>query len=132
MKKEFNIEVHNAFGMEMTKLFNRSKIELNIHAEGYLDTETRIFESLGCGAFVISEKLSNENPFIAGKHYIEINNVEHMKSEIKYYLNNSIKRKNIALSGYKEATQNHSYKKRAKQCIDTFSRYAKQSILLTF
>ena len=132
LKKEFNIEVHNAYGIKMTELFNRAKIVLNIHAEDYLDTETRIFEALGCGAFVISEELSSENPFISGKDYIEVNSLEQMKNKIKYYLTNSIERNNIALSGYKEAIENHSYKNRAKQFINYFNRYAKQSISPTF
>ena len=116
----------------MTELFNRAKIVLNIHAENYLDTETRIFEALGCGAFVISEELSSENPFIPGKHYIEVNNLEQMKNKIKHYLANSVERNNIALSGYNEATENHSYNNRAKQFINSFNRHAKQSISPAF
>ncbi len=120
--KSFNIAVVHALGEDMVSLFNRSKIVLNIHSYGwYLDTETRIFEALGCGAFVITEKLSEENPFISGKHLIEVENIEEMKEKISYYLLHDQKRETIAQHGYTEALANHTYNKRAQYMAEIFS-----------
>ena len=132
LQTEFNIRICKAFGKEMSNLFNRSKIVLNIHAEEFLDTETRIYESLGCGAFVISEKLSSENPFIPNMHYIEVNNIDEMKNQINYYLDNPIERENIAQNGYKEAKSKHSYQKRAEQLVNKFNQHVTVSSQKTF
>ena len=132
LQTEFNIRICKAFGKEMSNLFNRSKIVLNIHAEEFLDTETRIYESLGCGAFVISEKLSSENPFIPNMHYIEVNNIDEMKNQINYYLDNPIERENIAQNGYKEAKSKHSYQKRAEQLVNKFNQHVTVSSQETF
>ena len=120
LKTHFNIKICSVFGEEMSKLFNRSKIVLNIHSEKFLDTETRIYEALGCGSFLISEKLSGENPFIAGKHYIEVNDLKMMKDQIKYYLENQTEREEIALNGYHEAINKHTYYFRAKEFAKKF------------
>ena len=121
LQSKFNIKISQAYGKKMVQLFNRAKIVLNIHAEEFLDTETRIYEALGCGSFLISEKLSTENPFIAGKHYIEVNNLKMMKEQIKYYLDNQIEREEIALNGYHAAIKKHTYHVRAKEFLNFFS-----------
>jgi spore maturation protein CgeB len=120
LQSEFNIKICQAYGEKMVQLFNRAKIVLNIHAEEFLDTETRIYEALGCGSFLISEKLSGENPFIAGKHYIEVNDLKMMKDQIKYYLENQTEREEIALNGYHEAINKHTYYVRAKEFTKKF------------
>lgn len=117
LKSKFNIiESQSAYGMDMNLLLNKAKVVLNIHAEEFLDTETRVFETLGSGAFLISETLASENPFIAGKHYVEaeIGNVEAMIKKIEYYLAHEEERNKIALEGHEEAVKNHTYEKRAE------------------
>jgi len=126
LQSEFNIKISQVYGEKMVQLFNRAKIVLNIHAEEFLDTETRIYEALGCGSFLISEKLSRENPFIAGKHYIEVNDLKMMKNQINYYLENQSEREEIALNGYNEAIKKHSYHVRAKE----FSKIFKEQPLI--
>ncbi len=125
LKRYFNIVEANAFGPEMTNLFNRAKIILNIHAEVFTDTETRIFEALGCGAFLLSEKLSEDNPFAPGVHLVEVNNLYQMAEKIDYYLRNGEERKAIACRGYEEALSKHTYTHRAKEIANLFSTYIK-------
>ena len=132
LRKKYNLKVYSAFGEEMVRLFNRAKIVLNIHAEEFLDTETRIFEALGCGAFVISEKLSSENPFISGEHYIEVSNLKTMDEKIDFFLNHESERKKIALEGHKEALKKHTYIVRAEQFINTFQKYKLQKNSTSF
>ena len=123
LSKHFNLEVYNVFGDEMINLFNRAKIVLNIHAENSLDTETRVFEALGCGAFLISEKLSKENPFIPNEHYIETNSLKEMIEKITFFLKNKKNRDYVADKGYKEAISKHTYTKRAEEFITIFKHY---------
>ncbi|WP_406542228.1 glycosyltransferase [Clostridium ljungdahlii] len=125
LEKKFNIVYTQAFGEEMTKYFNRAKIVLNLHTFENLDTETRVFEALGCGAFLISEKLSTENPFISGKDYVEVEtgDVEAIDKAIEYYLRNSKERNQIAESGYNEALKHHTYTERAKYITEVMEKY---------
>lgn len=128
LKKYFNIVEQNVYGQEMTKLFNRSKIVLNIHAEDYLDTETRIFEALGCGSFVLTERLSSESPFSSGIHLVEVDNIDEMVEKIDYYLKNDDIREAIASQGYAEAISNHTYTIRAEEITSYFQKHLRQYV----
>ncbi|MBI0582576.1 MAG: glycosyltransferase family 1 protein [Methanomassiliicoccales archaeon] len=110
-------------GEEMTDVVNRSKILLNIHAEEFLDTETRIYEGLGWGAFILSEKLSEDDPFVPGQHFAEIQNVEEMSKAIDYYLKNEAEREMIASQGHQEAMSKHTYDHRAVEIIEAMKPY---------
>lgn len=127
LKRLFPIEIRKAYGKEMVHLFNRSKIVLNIHASKELDTETRVFEALGCGAFILSEPLSKENPFIPNVHYAE-SSIEDFPAVISYYLDNEKDRLKIAESGSKEAWEKHSYQKRAEQIASVMYKFLNTKI----
>lgn len=129
LKKRHTIVEASAYGAELTALFNRAKIVLNIHAEEYPDTETRVFEALGCGAFLLSEKLSEDSPFSAGVHLAEIDDLTQMEEEIGYYLSNGDERERIAACGHEEALAKQTYSKRAEEIAGVFSRYLKPSAM---
>lgn len=129
LKEEYTIVAGNAYGRDMTELINRAKIVLNVHAEEYLDTETRVFEVLGCGSFLLSEKLSAENPFIPNIHYSECRDIADMLNKIGYYLSHETEREQIALAGHIEAIEKHYYRKRAKEIADVFAKYIKKNNL---
>lgn len=117
LKRKNNITIcSNIFGEDFVRKVNRAKIVINIHASKQLDTETRIFEVLGCGSFLLTEPLSEENPFISGQHYIEAD-IEDFTDQINRYLHDDEKRENIARQGYIEAISKHSYIQRTKNEI---------------
>ncbi|MDR2920963.1 MAG: glycosyltransferase [Tannerella sp.] len=120
--------VNGVYGEDMVKMVNRSRIILNIHSEEFLDTETRLFEVLGCRGFLLSEKLSEDNPFINNKHLVECIDLSDMISKIRYYLNHENEVKKIAEQGYVEAINKHTYKKRAEYLTDFFSKYENKNI----
>lgn len=113
LRTRFPVEVMSVFGDELAQTFNRTKIVLNLHAEEYLDTETRIFEALGCGAFVLTERLSAESPFVSGKHLVEVANLDELEERIAYYLAHEHERQLIAVEGREEVVRCHSYHERA-------------------
>jgi hypothetical protein len=123
LKKRHGIVETKAFGRDMTSLFNRAKIILNIHAEDYPDTETRVFEALGCGAFLLTEKLADNNPFVSGEHLVEVNDLDAMNDAIDYYLEHEVERDIIARRGHENAICNHTYIHRAVQITSLFSLY---------
>jgi glycosyltransferase involved in cell wall biosynthesis len=117
------VHVDNAFGEAFVRLLNRAKIVLNIHGEDFLDTETRVFEALGSGAFLLSERLSSENPF-SSTDLVQFDNVNDAVEKIHYYLRNDDEREEIARAGYAAALAGHTYKHRARQILDVFSGLA--------
>ena len=106
----------NVYGEDFVRAVNEAKIVINIHASKNKDTETRVFEVLGCGTFLVSEELSEENPFIPGRHYIEAN-IKDFPKIISYYLEHEDERKVIEDAGYREAQAKHSYHARTKNNI---------------
>jgi spore maturation protein CgeB len=100
---------------------------LNIHAEEYLDVETRVFEVLGSGGFLITEKLAQENPFKDGVHLIETENIEEMSKKIRWYLSHDQERNEISDHGYKEAVRSHTYDSRALFVTDIVKKYTKST-----
>ena len=120
LSKHFRIEVRRAFGREACDLFNQAKIVLNIHADSFLDTETRVYEVLASGSLLISEALSEENPFRPGVHYVEAASAEDLESAVAYYLNNPAERIGIAQAGYREVIAGHTFDCRAEQLDGLF------------
>lgn len=106
----------NIFGEECVRAINQAKIVLNIHSSKNKDTETRIYEVMGCGSFLLTEPLAEENPFVQGKHYVEAE-IEYFEEIIKYYLIHGEEREKIAMEGYCEAVNRHSYKMRTRNDI---------------
>jgi hypothetical protein len=129
LNKEFKIVETKAYGREMVELFNRSKIVLNIHAADYLDTETRVFEVLGSGAFLLTERLSAESPFTKGIHLVEVDSQHDLPAAITHYLSHNEERERIANQGYQEAQSGHTYRKRAEQITMTMKRYLEPTML---
>lgn len=115
-----NVSITSGFGESLVLLLNRAKIVLNIHGDDYLDTETRVFEALGCGAFLLTERLSAENPF-SSLELVQFDDLEEAVQKIEYYLRNEDERAQIARAGYVAAISGHTYVHRARQLIEVFS-----------
>jgi len=126
VQSHFNLVVASAFGEELVNLYNRAKIVLNIHAEDLLDTETRVFEALGCGAFLLTERLSQENPF-SGSKLVEFNTVEDLCEKVQYYLTHEDERDEIAKRGHVAALRNHTYTRRGQEIVNTISSYLREN-----
>ncbi len=117
------IRVEKAFAEDMVKIVNRAKIILNIHAENFLDTETRVYEVLACKGFLITEQLSSESPFINGKHLVACESVENIAAQIRYFLDNATERQKIAEEGYQHVQKSHSYSNQARLIKDKIKRF---------
>jgi Glycosyl transferases group 1 len=127
LNKSFLVTTHTSFGQDMVESINRAKIILNIHGTDLLDTETRVYETLACKGFLLTESLSCENPFQNGIHLVEVKNISELKEKIAYYLNNDFDRERIAESGYQKVIHQHTFQERAKQLINTIEPYLSRS-----
>jgi len=115
LSKMFNVVVCQAFAEDAVRLFNRAKIILNLHGTDFLDTETRVFEILGTGGFLITELLSSESPFESGTHLVEVQGYDALVESIMFYLGNEEAREAIATTGWEAVIQNHTYQQRARE-----------------
>lgn len=120
----FNCLVTKTFGEEMVRLFNRAKIILNIHAEDFPDIETRVFEALGCGSFLLTEQLSSENPF-SDRELVQFEDTEDLMKKIRYFLDHNEEREAIAERGHLAASKNHTYTHHAQQMVKVMSSLLK-------
>jgi hypothetical protein len=124
LRKSF--QVHSPEGFistgSMVSLMNRAKIVLNIHADQFLDTETRVFEALGCGAFLLTEKLSSESPFTE-EELVQFRNLDELHKKLGYYLEHDGERVRIARRGHETALREHTYSKRAQFMLRTMEQY---------
>jgi glycosyltransferase involved in cell wall biosynthesis len=118
------VTIKQVFAKDMVTVFNQSKIVLNIHGTDNLDTETRIFEALACGSFVVTEKLSSESPFVDKKHLVEARDVADLIRLTAYYLEHEAEREVIAQAGYQYVQQKYTYKERAREILSIARRYS--------
>jgi Glycosyl transferases group 1 len=123
LNKSFVVTTYAAFGQDMVKLINRAKIILNIHGTDLLDTETRVYETLACKGFLLTESLSRENPFQDDIHLVEAKDISELKEKIAYYLDNNSARERMAEAGYQEVIRQHTFQERTKQLIQTIEPY---------
>ncbi len=118
--REFNTMTVAAFGSQMVQLFNQAKIVLNIHADDFLTTESRVFEALGCGAFLLTEKLAADSPFSAGE-LVQFDSHTDLAEKIRYYLAHDEQREEIARCGRAAVLDGHTYAHRAQKIMDVAS-----------
>ena len=119
--------VSKIYGKEVCDLFNRSKIVLNIHADDFLDTETRVFEVIGSGGFLLTEKLSLDSPLKNMIHYVEFENIQELLWRINYYLNSNEYRSVVSTHGYLEST-NHTYDTRAMEIVQKLEEVVENKV----
>jgi hypothetical protein len=113
--ENFKVTEGRAFGSEMAELVRRAKVVVNLHAEEALDTETRVYEVLGSGGFLVTERLSEESPFRNGEHLVEAGTCNEVIECIGKYLEQPQERARIASAGREEVRRNHTYAERAKE-----------------
>jgi spore maturation protein CgeB len=120
LKKEVSVHVAKVWDPdELNLLFNESKIVLNIHSSVLLNTETRVGEVLGAGAFFLTEELSSPNLFQDGEHciYTRSDDISDMAAKVKYYLEHEEEREKIAKQGHDYVHIHHTLTNRIEEII---------------
>ncbi len=103
----------------MNRRFNQARIVLNIHAGEVLNTETRVCEVLGAGAFLLTEELSSPQLFQEGVHVAvwPQGRVDLLEEKVRYYLEHSAERQSIADAGHAYAHSHHTLRQRLTQLL---------------
>jgi len=111
---------------EANRLYNQSKINLNIHHfQSVRGSNTRTFEVLGAGGFLLVEPLDDlKAMFDDGKDLVFYHGIDDLKNKIDYYLVHDDERMQIAQSGYEKVCQEHTFKNR----LGTLMAYVSKTV----
>ena len=105
---------------EMPKIFNLSKINLNITMRPIqTGLSLRVYDVLGCGGFLITNYQS-EIPtlFEVDKDLVVYESLSDLKEKCSYYLTHDEERKIIASNGQKKIRDYHNVRMRIKTMIE--------------
>lgn len=84
---------------DYVKVLNQSRIVLNLHYTPLPNTEHRVIEAMACGAFVLSEPLSQPDLFEDGKEIVFFDR-QNVFDRVAFYLNHEDARERIAAAGH--------------------------------
>ena len=114
---------------EWSKIYSASKIVLASHYQDpqnrfpVYQASPRVFEALACGAFVISDDQRDVfSLFKNGEHLICFDHPGDLVEKIRYYLDHSVEREQIAQQGRREALNNHTYVHRIEKLFSIVSQ----------
>ncbi|MFO1513803.1 MAG: glycosyltransferase [Verrucomicrobiota bacterium] len=62
----------NCYGEERTALLNRTHILVNLHNYPWSPAWIRFLMAASCGTLVVSEPTEDNQPFVAGQHYVAV------------------------------------------------------------
>jgi spore maturation protein CgeB len=104
--------------LEMIKVFNQSKINLNLSetspVRGLNEVKARDVEVPGCGGFLITgapiEEISEY--YEVGEEVVHYESIPDLIHKIRYYLTHDDEREVIARAGYNKARTRHTYQDR--------------------
>ena len=116
LQRRFDVFVTKAFMDDMVRIYNASKIVLNLGI-GPTGIQQRVFEALGCGAFLITNEIPvHQRLFEDRKHLVYFND-RNIEDLIAYYLENETERQTIAEAGYMEALARHTFEHRLETLL---------------
>lgn len=122
LQKRFNVFVTRAFMDEMVKIFNQSKIVLNLGI-GSTGIQNRVFEALGCGSLLITNEIPSDSRLFTDRKHLVYFNENNIEGLIEYYLSHKEEREDIERAGYLEVYNKHTYEHRMQKILsDVFQQ----------
>ena len=107
--------------MEMPKIFNLSKINLNFTIKPIrTGLPLRIWDIMGCGGFVLTnyqEEIAEY--FEVGKEIEVFGSEEELAEKVRYYLEHEEERAAIARNGYMKVREYHTWVRRMESALAT-------------
>lgn len=114
-------------GEELVKIYNASKIVLDIHAlwntdiaktSGIFNVTPRLFEVPSCGGFLLANNIPQVfDLYEKDKEIVVYGDVEDLKTLIRYYLDHSEERARIAQAAYQKVHGRYTYRHRLEELI---------------
>lgn len=101
----------NVFLDDKARLTSSMKIMVNVSLNN--DINFRVFETLACGAMLITDKVFNngmEELFEDGKHLVTFETEDELIEKINYYISHDEERERIAKSGQRHVLKYYTHK----------------------
>lgn len=101
-----------AWGLDMYRVYMRSKIVINRHGEVAqgISNNMRMFEATGCGALMMTEASENLDCYFEdGFECVSYTDESDLIEKIRYYLDHDDERQDIAEAGHQRAMKYHTY-----------------------
>ncbi|MFH1314599.1 MAG: glycosyltransferase [Candidatus Eisenbacteria bacterium] len=102
---------------EIGEIYSASKIVFNRPPPRGLDYNMRVFEAMGCGSLLLTERLPEDPLFTPGEHLITYDDSKDCIELIRYYLANEEERARIARQGQEAVRSGHMYTHRLQTVI---------------
>jgi len=128
LEQRFDLFVTHAYGEEMVRIYNQSKIVLNLGI-GRGGIQHRVFEALACGSLLLTNELpSGDERIFEDRVHLVYYNEENIEDLIVYYLAHDEEREAIARQGRAEVIQKHTFAHRMQQVLrDAFDSSTRSS-----
>jgi len=110
-----------AFGSRTNEVFNRSRINLNVHNWTAPGTamNLRLFEVPASGGFLLTDWVAEiDSAYTEDEHLVCWRSVEELRDKIVYYLAHDAERREIARRGHEHFLRHHTYAARVRQLLD--------------
>lgn len=124
-----NIYVGTCSPGEMFSIYRKSKIVFNFSFKN--DVNMRVFEAIGSGALLVTNKIINngmEDILLHGTEFVEYSNQQDMLEKINYYLSHQDELQTISSAGMRRVTENHSYFNRAQVILELAKKDVKSRV----
>jgi hypothetical protein len=110
-----------AFGEDMMRVYNQSRIVVNIPVPGGFNMRT--FEALASGALLVTKAVGNgqDELFRNGTHLVTYRDPAELIDKIDYYLAHDRERQELACAGRREVLAKHTYRHRAERILDVMT-----------
>lgn len=111
---------------DCVKIFNRAKINLNLHSSSFHETvnprgdfvNPRTFEIAACGAFqLVDERSDLHEMFRVGEEIATFKSLDELKVKTRHYLNNPGARASMAAKARDRALREHTFERRMTELL---------------
>lgn len=117
MRDAVGMEVLWAYQHDMVRIYNESKVVFNRSLGG--DLNMRVFEALGCGAFLLTDRCGNGlvELFRPGEDLVVYESAEEAIDLARHYADADPERERIAARGHATVLASHTYDDRAREIL---------------
>lgn len=114
----------NYFNDDIVKVYNMHPVHVNISKfQLRAAINQRPFDISACGGFVFSDERSELREMFEEDEIISYNSIEDLIDKVGYYLNNDIKRDEIAKKARHRVLREHTYLHRAEEIVGRVMGY---------
>ena len=108
---------------ELARVYNRSRININITLQGTTSLNYRVFEVLASKGFLITDDVSDlSKNFAVGKELESYKDEEDLADKIRFYLKYPEITEKIVYNGFDCVVKKHSYTARAKTILQSIKK----------